>query len=40
MLLLCHPDKYAQQPGLQPLANEVTRWLIEHRPLQAAALPV
>jgi hypothetical protein len=35
MLLLCHPDKYAQEPGLQTLAGEVTRWLIDHRPSEA-----
>jgi hypothetical protein len=35
MLLLCHPDKYAQEPGLQTLANEITRWLINHRPFEA-----
>jgi hypothetical protein len=35
MLLLCHPDKYAQEPGLQTLAGEITRWLIDHRPSEA-----
>jgi hypothetical protein len=34
LILLCHPDKYAQEPGLQTLAGEVTRWLLEHRPCQ------
>jgi hypothetical protein len=34
LILLCHPDKYMQEPGLQALAGEVTRWLLEHRPSQ------
>ena len=34
LIRLCHPDRYAQEPGLQALAGEVTRWLIEHRPSQ------
>jgi hypothetical protein len=25
ILLLCHPDKYEQEPGLQTIASEVTR---------------
>jgi hypothetical protein len=32
MILLCHPDKYEQEPGLKTLAGEITRWLLEHRP--------
>jgi hypothetical protein len=34
LILLCHPDKYAQEPRLQAVADEVTRWLLMHRPSQ------
>jgi hypothetical protein len=33
MMLFCHPDKWQGEPGLVTLATEVTRWLIEHRPV-------
>ena len=32
LLLFSHPDKWQGEPGLLTLANEVTRWLLEHRP--------
>jgi hypothetical protein len=32
LLLFSHPDKWQGEPGLLTLANEVTRWLIAHRP--------
>jgi hypothetical protein len=35
LLLFSHPDKWQSEPGLLTLANEVTRWLIEHRPSHA-----
>jgi hypothetical protein len=34
MLLFCHPDKHDQEPGLKPLASEITRWLLDHRPVE------
>ena len=33
-MLFSHPDKWQQEPALVPLANEVTRWLLEHRPVE------
>jgi hypothetical protein len=35
LLLFSHPDKWQSEPGLLTLANEVTRWLIDHRPSHA-----
>jgi hypothetical protein len=35
MIFLCHPDRFASEPGLQTLAGEVTRWLLQHRPTTA-----
>jgi hypothetical protein len=35
LMLFCHPDKYEQEPGLKTLANEVPRWLLDHRPSHA-----
>jgi hypothetical protein len=32
MIFLCHPDKYASEPGLHTLAGEITKWLLDHRP--------
>jgi hypothetical protein len=32
MMLFCHPDKWASEPGLVALAAEITRWLLDHRP--------
>jgi hypothetical protein len=34
LLLFCHPDKHQQEPGLKTLAEEVTRWLLDHRPTE------
>jgi hypothetical protein len=34
MLLFCHPDKHEQEPGLKTLADEITRWLLDHRPVE------
>jgi hypothetical protein len=34
LLLFSHPDKHEQEPGLKTLAEEVTRWLLEHRPVE------
>jgi hypothetical protein len=31
LLRLAHPDHHAQSP-LLPVATEVTRWLLAHRP--------
>jgi hypothetical protein len=35
LLLFAHPDKWQSEPSLLPLASEVTRWLLDHRPSQA-----
>jgi hypothetical protein len=35
LVLFSHPDKWQSEPGLLTLANEVPRWLIEHRPSHA-----
>jgi hypothetical protein len=32
LLLFSHPDKWQGEPGLLTLANDVTRWLLQHRP--------
>src|SRR5919109_4991620 len=32
LLLFAHPDKWQSEPGLLPLASEITRWLLDHRP--------
>jgi hypothetical protein len=31
MIRMAHPDMHQASP-LEPIANEVTRWLLEHRP--------
>jgi hypothetical protein len=35
LMLFSHPDKWQSEPELLPLANKVTRWLIEHKPVDA-----
>ena len=37
MLVLGHPDHHEGSP-LQPMAAEVTRWLLRHRPKAGAAI--
>ena len=37
MLVLVHPDHHEGSP-LQPMAAEVTRWLVMHRPKAGAAI--
>jgi hypothetical protein len=32
LMLFSHPDKWQSEPGLLPLASEITRWLLDHRP--------
>jgi len=32
LMLFSHPDKWQLEPGLLPLASEITRWLLDHRP--------
>jgi hypothetical protein len=38
MLVLGHPDHHEGSP-LQPMAAEVTRWLLMHRPKAGAEIP-
>jgi hypothetical protein len=35
LLLFSHPDRWQAEPGLLPLATEITRWLLDHRPVDA-----